>query len=335
MGDQKSIVPFASGGRVAAIVPHNFEEAWRLAGALSASGMTPKEINTQEKVLAIILAGAEVGMPPFQALQSFAIINGRPSIWGDGMMALVRARGVRIEERIDGEGDNAIAICKITRPDTKEEIERRFSMKDAKKAGLAGKAGPWTSYPTRMLQMRARSWAVRDGCADMLRGISMAEEMQDVVQATILEEASPPENGFIRGAEKRELVDDLDKQIAATENLQTLDELWDFVCGKYKSRLSDNVWSGLEELHERRKHALEEAAFKADRAVNDVTLPTEPAPKSLKYNLLLSNLLDCETPEQIAAWMDAMPALSAGMVEPELAELRAEYAAKRADVRGG
>ena len=51
---------------------------------------------------------------------------------------------------------------------------------DAKRAGLLGKKGPWTEYPQRMLQMRARSWALRDGFADVLKGLSVREEAQDI-----------------------------------------------------------------------------------------------------------------------------------------------------------
>src|SRR3546814_15381125 len=52
-------------------------------------------------------------------------------------------------------------------------------MDDAKKAGLAGKQGPGSQYPQRMRQMRARAWAMRDGFADVLKGIGIAEEVRD------------------------------------------------------------------------------------------------------------------------------------------------------------
>src|SRR3546814_3344335 len=52
-------------------------------------------------------------------------------------------------------------------------------MDDAKKAGFAGKQGPWSQYPQRVRQMRARAWAIRDGFADVLKGIGIAEEVGD------------------------------------------------------------------------------------------------------------------------------------------------------------
>ncbi|WP_051130248.1 hypothetical protein [Brevundimonas naejangsanensis] len=126
-----------------------------------------------------IMAGAELGLAPFQALQSFAIVNNRPTLWGDGLMAVARAQGIKAQEWIDGEGDAAVAHCEVTRPDTGETIPRSFSVSDAKKAGLWNKQGPWQQYPKRMLQMRARAWALRDGCADMLRGFQVREEVED------------------------------------------------------------------------------------------------------------------------------------------------------------
>jgi len=58
-------------------------------------------------------------------------------------------------------------------------VTRSFSMVDATKANLANKEGPWRSYPGRMRQMRARGFALRDSFADVLKGISIAEEAMD------------------------------------------------------------------------------------------------------------------------------------------------------------
>jgi hypothetical protein len=179
-----------AGAPVAALVPQTLEEAFRLATALAASGMAPRGIDKPEQIMVAIMAGAELGLAPFQALQSFAVVNGRPTLWGDGLMAVVRARGVRVKEWLDGEGEAMVAHCIATRPDTGEEIARAFTVADAKKAALWGKQGPWQQYPKRMLQMRARALALRDGCADMLRGIQIREEVEDY--QTIREVRAPP-----------------------------------------------------------------------------------------------------------------------------------------------
>lgn len=167
-----------AGAPVAALVPQTLEEAFRLAGALAASGMAPKGIDRPEQIMVAIMAGAELGLAPFQSLQSFAIVNGRPVLFGDGLMAVARQNGTHVKEWMEGQGDSAVGHCEVTRPDG-EVITRTFTVAQARKAGLWGKAGPWTQYPERMLQMRARAWALRDGCADMLRGIQVREEVED------------------------------------------------------------------------------------------------------------------------------------------------------------
>jgi len=168
-----------AGGNVAAIIPRSLEETFRLAGAIATSGLAPNTLNTPEKVMVAIIAGAELGMPPFQSLQSFAVINGRPAIWGDGLIAVVRSHGFKVREWLEGEGDDMVAHCEVTRPDSGEVIPGEFSVADAKKAGLWGKSGPWQTSPKRMLKMRARGFACRDGAADVLRGFQLREEVED------------------------------------------------------------------------------------------------------------------------------------------------------------
>lgn len=179
-----------AGGNVAAIIPRSLEETFRLAGAIAQSGMAPNTLNTPEKVMVAIIAGAELGMPPFQSLQSFAVINGRPALWGDGLIGVVRSHGFKVREWLDGEGDQMVARCEVTRPDTGEVIPGEFSVADAKKANLWGKAGPWQSSPKRMLKMRARGFACRDGAADVLRGFQLREEVEDY--QPIREVPTPP-----------------------------------------------------------------------------------------------------------------------------------------------
>lgn len=165
----------ATGGQVAALVPQTLDEAFRVSQAIAQSNLAPRGLEKPEQILVAIMAGAELGFAPFQSLQSFAVVNGRPTLWGDGLVAVVRRNGCSIREWHDGD----TAYCAVTRPDTGETIERSFSQADAVKAGLATKAGPWQQYPARMRAMRARAWAVRDGCADMLRGFQVAEEVID------------------------------------------------------------------------------------------------------------------------------------------------------------
>lgn len=65
-------------------------------------------------------------------------------------------------------------------PTREEPVERTFSEAAARRANLWGKSGPWQQYPERMLQMRARAFALRDVFCDVLRGLGSAEEQGDI-----------------------------------------------------------------------------------------------------------------------------------------------------------
>ena len=170
-----------TGGALSALVPQNIDDAFRLAKALSASGdMVPKHFQGKpEMTMAAIVRGMEVGLAPMQALSHIAVINGRPSIWGDAIPALLQRAGHHIDVEYEGDGDTLTAIATLTRGDTGKMVVRRFGMADAKRAGLTGKQGPWQQYPKRMCMHRARTWAARDGAADALMGMQIAEEHQD------------------------------------------------------------------------------------------------------------------------------------------------------------
>lgn len=175
----------AVGGNVGALIPQDIEQAFRIAQALAHSGMTPNGFKTPETCFVAIMAGAELGLPPFQSLQSFAIINNRPTLWGDALMAVVRTNGFKVREWMEGEGDDMEAFCEVIRPDNGDVAEASFSVADAKTAGLWKKSGPWSTNPKRMLKMRARAFAIRDGAADVLRGFQIREEVEDYVESAI------------------------------------------------------------------------------------------------------------------------------------------------------
>lgn len=172
--------PVKAGGALAALVPQDLDQAFRLSQALAGAGdMVPKAYQGQpQMIMAAIAKGLEIGMPPMQALSSIAVINGRATLWGDALPALVQRAGHHVDVDYEGQGDGLIAVATLTRSDGRKVV-RRFGMADAKRAGLLGKPGPWTQYPQRMLLNRARAWAIRDGAADALMGLQVTEEVSD------------------------------------------------------------------------------------------------------------------------------------------------------------
>ena len=168
----------------------SMESMWRFCNAVVNSN-TFKDINTPEVALIRLQAGLELGLTPIWALTNIMVTNGRPSVWGDALMGIVQAHPdfEGAHEMFEGSGEDLTATCEIQRKG-RIPVKRSFSVSDARKAGLWGKQGPWTTYPKRMLQMRARSWACRDSFADALRGLGVVEELRDVTpekQAKVVE----------------------------------------------------------------------------------------------------------------------------------------------------
>lgn len=162
--------------------PTTLQEAMKFSDILASSTMVPRDFqNKPGNVLVAIQWGREVGLGPLQALQNIAVINGRPSIWGDAAIALVRGHPdcLSVQEGVEGEGDTRQGWCEVTRRGEAPQ-RRTFSVADAKRAGLWGKAGPWQQYPDRMLQLRARGFAIRDVFPDALRGVMTREEAEDM-----------------------------------------------------------------------------------------------------------------------------------------------------------
>ena len=162
--------------------PTTMGEAVQFSEMLASSSMVPKAYQGKPNdVLVCVQWGYEMGLAPMQALQNIAVINGKPSVYGDAMMALVQSSPVceDIEEYFEGEGTtNPIAVC-VAKRKGRKPVVTKFSVEDAKRAGLWGKGGPWTAYPKRMLQMRARGFALRDAFPDVLKGMITIEEAQD------------------------------------------------------------------------------------------------------------------------------------------------------------
>jgi len=171
--------------RASGLALQTFDDAWRFWQMVAKTDFAPKDFkNKPESCMLAGQHGAELGLGPMQSLQCIAVINGRPTIWGDAALALVHSSSVCefVSEAVEGDGDQMVATCIAKRRGYPAPSAIKFSVADAKKAGLWGKSGPWTQYPKRMLQLRARGFALRDAFPDVLKGLVTAEEAQDYPQ---------------------------------------------------------------------------------------------------------------------------------------------------------
>lgn len=229
--------------------PQTFDQALTFANYLADSDMVPKDFKGKPGNCLIAMQwGMEIGLKPLQALQNIAVINGRPSLWGDAVIALVR-NSPAFEYIVETQTE-IMATCRIKRRGEPEHVTS-FGLEDAKLAGLLGKPGPWTQYRKRMMQMRARAFAVRDVFPDVLKGLPVAEELMDtpavrdmgaatVVQPTAgqelidaaraaadkgrevfgryWKEATPADRGLLRDE-----VNDLKRRTEAADKLRTVE----------------------------------------------------------------------------------------------------------------
>jgi len=223
-------VPLVAQDRVMAIMPRSVDEASRYATGLCLSGIVPDAFReggkrgnppNQNLVLMGILKSLEIGVPPQTGLAGLLPLNGRFAVWGDLAAALVHRTGQVLKQQTielgaanfnpdaaPGEWPDAFGIrFMIWRVGQDDPYVGEFTVRDAKRAGLWNNSNkqPWVLYPKRMLYNRARAFALRDGFADGLHGLTIAEEVMDHVP--------PPAE---RGASSRTalLVDDSPREEA-------------------------------------------------------------------------------------------------------------------------
>lgn len=222
------------------LVPRTLTEAMEFAKIIASSDMVPKDYAGKPgNVLIAVQTGLEIGLKPMQALQGIALINGRPGVWGDAMWALILSH----PEYVDSTETVTDTKATIT-------LERRgrtpvtvvFTIEDAKKAGLAGKAGPWQTATKRMLQMRARGFACRDLFADALKGIKSVEELRDYGPEPTERDITPgtaaaPETAAVPG----ELL--AAAQAAAAGGKSSYEQFWS-AAGKEKRQLLASYHDG-------------------------------------------------------------------------------------------
>jgi hypothetical protein len=213
----------AGGGQVIAIVPQTFEETLRVARAVVASGLAPSALigklsgdDAAAAVAVAIMSGAELGLKPMVSLRSFTVINGKPALYGDGLINVVRMSGkvAYLRTGCDEVGGKLVGFCEAKRGDSGEDKRVEFSQADAERAGLwqtdakirkqvwengqrvwkndAPNDSPWYRFPKRMLAWRAAGYCLRELFGDVLGGIRDEFEAREIADAEEMRDVTPP-----------------------------------------------------------------------------------------------------------------------------------------------
>lgn len=259
--------------------PRTLEEAMKFADIIAKSDLIPK--NFQGKpgdILVAIQWGQEVGLKPLQALQNIAVVNGRPSLYGDAPLALVKDSGKLEDFREDFNEQLLIATCTAKRRGQPTPITYSFSKSDAEKAGLWSKQN-YQQYPKRMLKMRARAFVLRDGFPDVLKGMAIGEEQEDIqiieAQATPLPEPPAPPKRMSQNGNTTSAPDEVQgwlDLLSKCESIENLASEWNRLCpaskdGFYHKQPQD-VQAQLQAAKNTRKQHIESA-------VSSVEFPTD------------------------------------------------------------
>lgn len=190
--------------------PQTIEQVQSFCLMLSKTEFVPKAFRGKpDSIMVVGAMGARLGVDVFSSMAGIADINGRPSVWGDLLLA-VCMNNPHFEdclESFDGKPyeDTFRAVC-IAKRKGREPVVRSFSVIEAKEAGLWKKEGPWSKTPQRQMQMRARAFALRDTFADTLAGFKMAEEMIDADPIDVTSTATvhdEPKPGKVRTVKEK------------------------------------------------------------------------------------------------------------------------------------
>jgi hypothetical protein len=145
----------------------------RQAETLVKSGFLPVAINTAEKALAIMQKGRELGIPPMEAMSSINVIQGKPSVSPQLMLALARRTG----ELEDIQMDVSDKVANVTvKRKGQSSYTTTFGIKEATDLQLIGKDN-YKKQPGVMFQWRALAQNLRVTFPDAIAGLYLVEEM--------------------------------------------------------------------------------------------------------------------------------------------------------------
>jgi len=155
--------------------PDHWQAMREMAKAFHDAKALPAHWNSAEKIIMGLQAGAEMGIPPMQALSTLLIVNGKITMEGKAMLKKLRQAGVGVEWV---ESTDKTCKVKLTRPDDKSAHTEEFTWEDAERAKLTTKDN-WVKYPKDMLRWKALSRAARFHCPDISEGLYITEEAMD------------------------------------------------------------------------------------------------------------------------------------------------------------
>ena len=148
-------------------------EVQTMALAVAKSGLFG--MKTPEQALALMLVAQSEGLHPARAAMEYHVIQGRPALKADAMLARFQANGGKVEwhdytdEKVSGTFSHPSG----------GSVKIDWTIDRAKQAGVYGKNPTWKSYPRAMLRSRCISEGIRTVYPGVSVGVYTVEEVQD------------------------------------------------------------------------------------------------------------------------------------------------------------
>lgn len=158
------------------LTPERWQMIQQVAPAMRASSLFGV---TEPQAAAIMLKGYELGFSLTASFENIVVIEGKPTLAPKGALALIQnsplCAGIKIEDEIDTSG--APFACKVwMKRRNGFEYTARFTIDDAKRAGLVKEKSGWDKYPANMLRWRAIGYCADVVFPDVIGGMKRADE---------------------------------------------------------------------------------------------------------------------------------------------------------------
>ena len=136
-------------------------------------------VSTEAQAAAIMAKGFELGLTLTASFEFIAVIENKPTLSPRGALALIlnspELASLDIKDEVDDKGVPSACVVTMKRRNG-FGYTARFSMDDARRAGLVKAGSGWEKYPANMLRARASGYCADVVFPDVLGGLKRADE---------------------------------------------------------------------------------------------------------------------------------------------------------------
>lgn len=156
-----------------------WEVLMKVASAFWKANALPQCFKNEYQVLMALQAGAEIGLQPITAMNSFYFVNGKVVLYGESAIALVQRAGYTIEWGVCNAEEATVTLSKDGKSNT-----TTVKMSDMKARGLTGK-DVWVKYPENMLRFKAFHLNARFFASGALHNLNIGEIIEGEIVETV------------------------------------------------------------------------------------------------------------------------------------------------------